>query len=532
MKKRMLIPVLLMLLTLLCLTAARAEQGLLIYGPVNMQPRRDIRIMVKNDGTVNFPADAVCELYVVGSTTDFAEKKPYDPAGTVFEVTGLQDPMVQPNLDKSHYGVSRVECYIANARIYDSTGRELANAEVYLYIGQMPLYDGDPTPLPFPGDYAAPATPVLTPPPTPAPVRTPVPTPPPTPTPVPTLVLTPPPTPTPSPAPLPTKVPTPPPTQAPAQSRTSITFGAKVPQSHFASYSDEFDPSFTVTLYSDGTATLFERMMEEAGNYSLTWSWSGSTLSLHGYWPNEPVRVTFRNGKGTYDFYGDKVEVTLPKSAPDFFTAALGYVPEGVPGGAPAAVTPPPAAVTPVPDTRQPSVGGAGLKPIPGWAGAWQVPVRSVQATSYIVSKKDPTLYAPQRMLDGDEHTSFQFRTSVTPLGREYLYFEMEQPSAFDELWIKNGFWTVTNGYDQYFRNSRIKTMVLSYRYAGQTEYRDDQLLTLEDLTRREDWTRIRLPDVATVTGVRICILDAYIGTKFPNDVCVSEIMFVHTEPQ
>ena len=49
-----------------------------------------------------------------------------------------------------------------------------------------------------------------------------------------------------------------------------------------------------------------------------------------------------------------------------------------------------------------------------------EIYVSSVTATSWIVGK-DPTSYVPQRMLDGDETTSFQFSAKTTPLGQAYL---------------------------------------------------------------------------------------------------------------
>ncbi len=177
---------------------------------------------------------------------------------------------------------------------------------------------------------------------------------------------------------------------------------------------------------------------------------------------------------------------------------------------------------TPVPDP----VSAVGLLPIPGKPGRMQVPVSRVDATSYIVGK-DPSAYAPERMIDGEETTSFQFSTKTTKLGREYLYFEFSSPAALDELWMKNGFWKNTDGKDQYTRNSRVKKMTIFVRYAGSNDYQLLRNVTLKDDSARKDWKVIDMPGLQNVTAVRIRIDSIYAGSKYKTDVCISEIMFV-----
>ena len=190
--------------------------------------------------------------------------------------------------------------------------------------------------------------------------------------------------------------------------------------------------------------------------------------------------------------------------------------PDGTAGVLPGAVPPAQDAVT--------------LLPIPGKTGFMQVPVSRVSATSYISGPKYPTTYAPERMLDGEENTSFQFSTKTTPLGQAYLYFDFEGPVTLDEMWIKNGFWKITDGLDQYTRNSRIRRMTVFVRYAGGEGYQALTEAVLEDDPVRKDWKVIDMPGAQNVTGVRIRVDDIYTGSKFPNDVCVSEIMFVRNE--
>ena len=169
-------------------------------------------------------------------------------------------------------------------------------------------------------------------------------------------------------------------------------------------------------------------------------------------------------------------------------------------------------------------------EPIPGRNGVSKVIVASVDATDWIVGKKDPNAYTPQRMVDGIETTAFQFSTKTTKLGKEYLYFDFPGAVTVDELWIKNGFWKITEGLDQYTRNSRVKKMTVEYRYEGNDEYRDSKAISLKDDKKRQDWTVIDLGRHENVTGIRILIQDIYKGSKFKTDVCISEIMFVQKD--
>lgn len=168
----------------------------------------------------------------------------------------------------------------------------------------------------------------------------------------------------------------------------------------------------------------------------------------------------------------------------------------------------------------------AELLPIPGKPGYRQVPVSRADATTWIVGQ-DPSAYVPSRMIDGDETTSYQFSTKSAKPGRAYVYFDFDSPVTLDEMWMKNGFWKYTDGKDQYTRNSRVKKMTLSVRYAGSEGYRELKTVTLKDDKTRRDWKVIRLDGQRNVTGVRIRIDAIYAGSKYKNDVCISEIMFV-----
>lgn len=158
-----------------------------------------------------------------------------------------------------------------------------------------------------------------------------------------------------------------------------------------------------------------------------------------------------------------------------------------------------------------------------------EVPVSSVTATSWIVGS-DPNAYIPAQMIDGDETTAFQFSTRTTPLGQEYVYFTLAKPSEVSALWIKNGFLKTTNGLDQYTRNSRVKTMTVSFLYSGASVYTDAQTVSLPDVATPSSWTVISLGSHSGVTSILFRIDAIYQGSRYPNDVCISEVRFASAD--
>ena len=97
-------------------------------------------------------------------------------------------------------------------------------------------------------------------------------------------------------------------------------------------------------------------------------------------------------------------------------------------------------------------------------------------------------------------------------------------------MWIKNGFWRITNNLDQYTRNGRPKKIAISFLYDGESEFCDEMEWTLRDDKERRDWQIVSLGHHENVSAVRIRILSIYTGTKFKNDVAISEIKFVEKE--
>jgi len=177
--------------------------------------------------------------------------------------------------------------------------------------------------------------------------------------------------------------------------------------------------------------------------------------------------------------------------------------------------------------TDAPAQTGATLLPVPGKTGVMQAAVSYADATSWIVSSKDPYAFTPAKMVDGDETTAFQFSTKTTRLGQEYLTFAFGAPVTLDEMWMKNGFWKIADGKDQYTRNSRVKKMTIQVRYAGESGFQTLKTVSLKDDKARKDWKVIDMLHAENVTAVRIRVDEIHKGSKYPNDVCISEIMFV-----
>ena len=72
-----------------------------------------------------------------------------------------------------------------------------------------------------------------------------------------------------------------------------------------------------------------------------------------------------------------------------------------------------------------------------------------------------------------------------------------------------------------------MKRMAVDFRYVDGYGYEDARSVTLPDDASRSDWLRVELYPRDYITELRIRIDDVYRGTRFPNDVAVSEIMLV-----
>lgn len=163
--------------------------------------------------------------------------------------------------------------------------------------------------------------------------------------------------------------------------------------------------------------------------------------------------------------------------------------------------------------------------PISGDRNARQHILDRVSASAHISAK-----FAPEKAADGDPGTSWQFSLKKAKLGQTYINFRLATPGTVDELWLKNGFWRYTDNKDQYTRNSRPKKIVVSFRYNGRNDFTDELTFTLRDDDIRQNWMIIPLGRHENVLSVRITVHSIYKGTKYPDDVALSEVMVVERD--
>ena len=166
-----------------------------------------------------------------------------------------------------------------------------------------------------------------------------------------------------------------------------------------------------------------------------------------------------------------------------------------------------------------------GLEQIPGESSQVKVKVAYVTASSYIVNGRDPQKWIPDKAVDGDETTCWQFSTKESALGSAWLQLELPAPQTLDSIWIKNGFWAYTNGRDQYASNCRPREIRVEFRKSSSYSYGDAILLPMKD--SRADWQRFSVGNHTDIVSVRLTVLSAYTGSEFKNDVCLSEVMLV-----
>ncbi len=193
--------------------------------------------------------------------------------------------------------------------------------------------------------------------------------------------------------------------------------------------------------------------------------------------------------------------------------------------------TPVPATDTPVPVTATPSpVSTTPAPAIVTLPPADRIlPISDAGAFASLITSKSRLLYDASLLLDGQDDTSWQFRISeVSQLSDVYVELYLQSPSCVKALWIKNGFWKVTQGYDQYSRNGRLRQVELTFLYSGASEYTDAITLEIQDDKHRTDWQKLSLGvSVENVAAVRMRVMQIYAGSKFPDDVAVSELCLI-----
>ncbi len=189
----------------------------------------------------------------------------------------------------------------------------------------------------------------------------------------------------------------------------------------------------------------------------------------------------------------------------------------------------PSAGQAPAQPAAQPAQVNDQLEQIPGETNRVKVRVRSVEGDPYIRNAEDASRWVPGNAADGDESTCWQFSSGgKKTLSKNWLTLTLASPQTVDSIWFKNGFWGYsTTGTDQYPLNSRPKNIRVDFRYQNGADYTDPVDITLQDDRARQDWQRFDLGRHSQVTGVRIRVITYYTGSKFPKDICLSEVMLV-----
>jgi len=165
---------------------------------------------------------------------------------------------------------------------------------------------------------------------------------------------------------------------------------------------------------------------------------------------------------------------------------------------------------------------------IEGIEGAFEHRIKTAIANSRVVSNVND--FSGAMTIDGDETTCWQFSTKKMKLGNAALEITLRSTGTVDELWIKNGFWRITNNNDQYTANCRPKQIGVSFLYEGESDYKDEIKLTLKDDKARKDWQILQLGHRENVSAVKLRVISIYKGTKYKTDVAISEIKLVERE--
>lgn len=127
-------------------------------------------------------------------------------------------------------------------------------------------------------------------------------------------------------------------------------------------------------------------------------------------------------------------------------------------------------------------------------------------------------------LMDGQNTTSWQYDRNDTNGQQAYVCILLRQPSTVCEMSIRNGYWKISSGLDQYTRNSRVKEFALSFRLQGEKEFTHASTFRIQDEQREQTFS---FEPVENVAEIRFDILSIYKGTKFPEDVAISEMAFM-----
>ena len=147
-----------------------------------------------------------------------------------------------------------------------------------------------------------------------------------------------------------------------------------------------------------------------------------------------------------------------------------------------------------------------------------KLPVSSVSSPTHTSAAR--STYGPQNVLDPGEETSWQYSQERTGGNgyRTYIVIRLEEPCTVEALLIKNGFWKITDGIDQYWRNNRVKDAAVYFLYADANDFSDPVYYTFAD---SKQTAHIDLGRRSNVTALLFRIDTVYRGNKF-DDVAIT----------
>ncbi len=170
-----------------------------------------------------------------------------------------------------------------------------------------------------------------------------------------------------------------------------------------------------------------------------------------------------------------------------------------------------------IPSSCLQSGGGGG-----GGYHSYGLPLSYATASSYIRGS-DPSRYIPDRLIDGDPTTNWQFSATVDPLGSGWAAVYLASASTVSSIQIRSGYWG-DGSMTGYFRNGRPRTIAVGFRYSYSYDFSDEVIITLADHTSSLSWQTFHLGTHYNVSAVRLRIISAYPGTKYPNDIVITDV--------
>ena len=169
------------------------------------------------------------------------------------------------------------------------------------------------------------------------------------------------------------------------------------------------------------------------------------------------------------------------------------------------------------------------LTQIRGETNRVMVNILRIDGSSYLTAKKNKYQYAPEKAIDEDPSTCWEFSAKKGLKGKAWLAMIIEGETV-DEVWIRNGIQTTdTKGNAQYPLYSRLQDIQL------QINYNDDRESKILDFTLPDentgDWIKLDIGRQENVYDVWLYIQSIYKGKSKADTVCLSEFMLVQYAP-